>query len=97
MYIPQYKPWDMYQPVPSLGMVLAGTSRRARIGLIQVKEEGWTRFSKGWQGCSKWFPEGYPEEQPCQPEDNPIHPDSITWIYILFETGNFVDISEFFK
>ena len=33
------------------------------IGLIQVKEEGWTGFSKGWQGCS----EGNPSEQPCQP------------------------------
>ena len=28
------------------------------IGLIQVKEGGWTVFSKGWQGCSKGFPEG---------------------------------------
>ena len=28
------------------------------IGLIQVKEEGWTRFSEGWQGCSEGFPEG---------------------------------------
>ena len=27
-------------------------------GLIQVKEEGWERFSKGWQGCSEGFPEG---------------------------------------
>ena len=25
------------------------------IGLTQVKEEGWTGFSKGWQGCSKFF------------------------------------------
>ena len=29
-----------------------------RIGLIQVKEEGWTGFSKGWQGCSEGFAEG---------------------------------------
>ena len=28
------------------------------IGLIQVKEEGWTGFSEGWQGCSGGFPEG---------------------------------------
>ena len=27
-------------------------------GLIQVKEEGRTGFSNGWQGCSKGFPEG---------------------------------------
>ena len=26
--------------------------------LIQVKEEGWTGFSEGWQGCSDEFPEG---------------------------------------
>ena len=25
----------------------------ANIGLIQVKEEGWTGFSEGWQGCSE--------------------------------------------
>ena len=28
------------------------------IGLIQVKEKGWTGFSEGWQGCSEGFPEG---------------------------------------
>ena len=27
-------------------------------GLIQVKEEEWMRFSKGWQGCSEEFPKG---------------------------------------
>ena len=47
-------------------------------GLIQAKEEGWMGFS---------------EEQPCQPEENPVHPDS--WIYILFKIGHFVDISDF--
>ena len=56
-------------------------------GLIQVKEEGWT----GWKGCS----EGNPEEQSCQPEENPVHPDSFTWIYILFNIGHFGDISDF--
>ena len=49
--------------------------------LIQVKVEGWTRFSKGWHGWSK----GNPEEQPCQPEENPVHPDGFTWIYIIFK------------
>ena len=46
-------------------------------------------FSKGWQDCSKGFPEGEgnPEEQPCQPEENPVHPDSFTWIYILSKIG----------
>ena len=29
---------------------------KLKIGLIQVKEEGWTGFSEGWQGCSSGFP-----------------------------------------
>ena len=41
-------------------------------GLIRVKEEGWTGLS---------------EEQPCQPEENPVHPDSFTRIYILSKIG----------
>ena len=32
--------------------------RSFHIGLIRVKEEGWTGFSEGWQGGSKEFPEG---------------------------------------
>ena len=42
-------------------------------------------------------PEGNPEEQPCQPEGNPIHPNSFIWIYIQFKIGHFGDISYFFK
>ena len=53
--------------------------RRANNGLIQVKEEGWT----------------FSEEQPCQPEENPVYPDSFTWIYIQFKIGHFGDISDF--
>ena len=34
-------------------------------------------------------PEGNPEEQPCQPEKNPVLPDSFTQIYILFPTRFF--------
>ena len=45
-----------------------------------------TGFSEGWQGCSEGFP-----------EENPVHPDSFTWIYILFKIGHFGDISDFFK
>ena len=30
-------------------------------------------------------PEGNPEEQPCQLEENPVHPASFTWFYILFK------------
>ena len=65
------------------------TSETTEIGLIQVKEEGWTWFSKGWQGFSKGFPKGKPErnpeEEPCQPEESPVHPDFLTWIDILFK------------
>ena len=43
-------------------------------GLIQVKEEGRAGFSVGWQGCSK----GFPKEEPCQPEENPVLPNSFT-------------------
>ena len=32
-------------------------------------------------------PEGNPKEQPCQPKENPILPDSFTQIYILFLIG----------
>ena len=36
--------------------------------------------------------EGNPEEQ-----ENPVHPDSFTWIYIIFKIGHFGDISDFSK
>ena len=29
-------------------------------------------------------PKGNPKAQPCQPEENPVLPNSFTWIYILF-------------
>ena len=52
------------------------------------KEEGRTGFSEGWQGCSKGFTEGKARGKSrgavLQPEENPVHPDSFTWIYILF-------------
>ena len=31
----------------------------------------------------------------CQPEENPVHPDSFIWIYILFKMGHFGDIYDF--
>ena len=43
-------------PLPGQGSCLPLCSQQ--LGLIQVKEEGWTGFSKGWQGCSEGFPEG---------------------------------------
>ena len=42
-------------------------------------------------------PKGNPEEQPCQPKENPVNPDSFTWIHTLFKIGHFGDISDFFK
>ena len=57
------------------------------------KREEWMGFSEGWQGCS----EGNPKEQPCQPEESPLHHDSFFSIYILIKIGHFGDISDFFK
>ena len=42
-------------------------------------------------------PEGIPEKQPCQPEEKSVHPDSFTWIYILFTIGHVGDTSHYFK
>ena len=59
--------------------------------LQHIQEEGRTWFSGGWQGCSEGFPrakpEKNPEEQPCQPKEYPILPDSFTQIGILFPIG----------
>ena len=48
-------------------------------------------FSKGWQGCSEGLPEGgargNPQDQLCQPAENPVLPDSFTQIYILLLIG----------
>ena len=51
------------------------------IGLIEVKEEGRTGFSKDWQGCSEGFPEG--KALPV------VLPDSFTF-YLLFPIGFFI-------
>ena len=32
-------------------------------------------------------PEGNPEQQLCQPKENPVHTDSFTRIYILSKIG----------
>ena len=42
---------------PSWGGLGASLVFNDCIGLIQVKEDGRTGFSKGWQGCAKGFPE----------------------------------------
>ena len=48
--------------------------------LIWVKEKERTGFSEG---------KGNSEEQPCQPEENSVLPDSFTQAYIQFEIGLF--------
>ena len=58
-------------------------------------------FSRAGRAFPRDFPRAKPKgntkEQPCQPEENLVHPDSFTWIYILFKIGYFGDISDFFK
>ena len=54
---------------------------------------GRTGLSSGWQSCSS----GFCSEQPSQPMENPLHPSSFTWIYIIFKIGHFGEISDFFK
>ena len=48
-------------------------------------------FQRAGRAAPKDFPrakhEGNPEEQPCQPEEKPVLPDSFTQIYILFIIG----------
>ena len=39
---------------------------------------------------------GFSEEQPCQPEENPVPPNYFAWIYILFQIGHLGDFSDFF-
>ena len=65
------------------------------------KRGGKTGFSKGWYDwLAGWLasraaprdflrakPEGNPDEQAFRPEENPIFPDSLTQIYILFILG----------
>ena len=43
--------------------------------------------------CCTIAPLGNPLDQPCQPSENPVLPDSFTLIYILFQIG-FVKISK---
>ena len=37
-------------------VLLDSLLKEIQIGLIQVKEEGWTGSSEGWQACSEGFP-----------------------------------------
>ena len=41
------------------------------------------------------IPEENPEEQPCQPKENPVHPNSFNRIYSLSKTGHFGDFLNF--
>ena len=71
--------------------------RLAKIG------EDWQRLAKigkDWQRLAKiakdWVNQSKRGE-PCQPEESPVHPNSFTWICILFKIGHFGDIPDFFQ
>ena len=58
----------------------------------------WTVRHRIWWCCNcpeRDFPQAMPSEQPCQPLENPVHPYTFTWIYILFKIDNFGSISKF--
>ena len=43
-------------------------------------------------------PEGNPEEQPWQPEENPVHPTLLLgFTFFFYKIGRFVEISDFFQ
>ena len=46
-------------------------------------------LSEGWHGCSEGFPEGKAQGKSrgsaLPARENPVYPDSFTWIYILFK------------
>ena len=48
-------------------------------------------FPRAGRAAPRDFPrakrEGNSEDEPCQPEENPVLPDSFTYIYILFPIG----------
>ena len=60
-------------------------------GLIEVKRMDGRGFPRAGRAASWDFPrakpEGNPEEQSCQPKENPVLPDSFTQIYIIFLKG----------
>ena len=41
--------------------------------------------------CPRVKPEGNPEKQCCQPDEDTVHPDSYTKIYIILKIGHFGD------
>ena len=71
------------------------------IVLIKVKEEGWTWFSKGLQGCSEGFPEGEARGKsrgaalPALGKPRPTR--LFYWDLHLFRIGHFDDISILLK
>ena len=55
--------------------------------LLEIRTD-WVNLRLAGRASPRDFPrakpKGNPEEQPCQPEENPVLPDSVTQIYILF-------------
>ena len=69
------------------------------------KRGGMAGFPRADRAAPRDFPRANPLGNPalrkslgaaCQPKENPVHPDSFTWIYILFKILHFDDYSDFF-
>ena len=61
---------------------------QGQIGLVYVKEQGRPGFSRDCRAALRDFPRAKPwgssEEDPCQPKENPVLPDSFPQINITF-------------
>ena len=57
------------------------------------KRGGKDKVFKGLAGLLRVIYEGNSKEQPCQPEESPVLPDSFTQMYILFLIGFQICIS----
>ena len=61
------------------------------------KRGGMDGVSRGLAGLLGGdFPRAKSEKNPS-PRKNPVHPNSLTWINILFKIGHFGDFFDFFR
>ena len=66
------------------------------------KRLGMDGFFQGLAGLLRGISRGQSLKEilrssPASPRKNPVHPDSFTWIYIIFKIQYFSNFSEFFK
>ena len=76
---------------------IPGSRVTTDIGLIRVKEEDWTGFSKGWQGCSKGFPEGKARgksREVALPAQGKPHPSRLFYSDLHFISDRFSQLSK---